>query len=162
MLFGLIIIEGIVMCFLLLITLVIGIANGPVGMAIMYEKDVQERVIEKGLTTREKMKKTFIITLIALYLPVFVLAPSMAYFINGARGFIDIFWQSSVISLIMGVFDRFFIDWYWVGKTKTWDIIGTEDLKPYIPKKALVVKWFGTVIGLPLMCAVSSLVFMLF
>ena len=23
--------------------------------------------------------------------------------------------------------DRLFIDWYWVGKTKAWDIPGTED-----------------------------------
>ena len=43
MLSGLLIIESIVMCFILLITLVIGIANGPVGMAVMYEKDVKER-----------------------------------------------------------------------------------------------------------------------
>ena len=99
MLFGLIIIEGIVMCFLLLITLVIGIANGPVGMAIMYEKDVQERVIEKGLITREKMKKTFIITLIALYLPVFVLAPSMAIVILKLGLQIKMNSQKNLISL---------------------------------------------------------------
>ena len=46
MLFGLILIEGLVMCFLLLITLVVGIANGPIGMVVMYEKDVQERAIK--------------------------------------------------------------------------------------------------------------------
>lgn len=49
--------EGIVMCFWLLIICVIGIANGPVGLVVFYEKDVQERVVELGYTTKEKIKK---------------------------------------------------------------------------------------------------------
>lgn len=32
----------------------------------------------------------------------------------------------TIILLIMGLFDRIFIDWYWVGKTKTWIIPGTD------------------------------------
>ena len=162
MLAGLILIEGIVMCFILLITLVIGIANGPVGMVVMYEKDVQDRVIELGLTTKKKMKKIFIITLIVLYLPILLLIPTMVYFINGGRGFIEIFWQSAIIALIANLFDRIFIDWYWVGKTKAWDIPGTEDLKPYIPLKILIGKWAGTIILTPLMAVISALIFMWF
>ena len=34
------------------------------------------------------------------------------------------------ILLIVGVFDRLYIDWYWVGRTKVWIIPGTEDLMP--------------------------------
>ena len=30
------------------------------------------------------------------------------------------------ILLIMGVFDRLYIDWHWVGRTKVWIIPGTE------------------------------------
>jgi len=162
MLFGLILIEGIVMCFLLLLTLVVGIANGPEGMVVMYEKDVQERTIELGLTTKKKMKKAYIITFLALYLPILFLIPTMVYFINGARGFLDIFWQSAVISLITHLFDRLFIDWYWVGKTKAWDIPGTEDLKPYIPKKILIFKWVATIVLTPILSGVSALIFMWF
>ena len=41
------------MCFILLIVCVIGIANkGPVGLVCFYEKDVQDRVVELGLTTK--------------------------------------------------------------------------------------------------------------
>ena len=29
------------------------------------------------------------------------------------------------ILLIVGVFDRLYIDWYWVGRTKAWIIPGT-------------------------------------
>ena len=55
-----ILVEGIVMCFVLLIVCVIGISNGPVGLVLLYEKDVQERVVELGLTTKEKIKKNYI------------------------------------------------------------------------------------------------------
>ena len=51
------------------------------------------------------------------------------------------------------MFDRFFIDWYWAGHTKAWTIPGTEDLKPYIPKKTLKVKWLFTIVGNPLIAA---------
>ena len=157
----LILIEGIVMSFLLLITCVIGIANGPVGLVVLYEEDVQERVVSLGLSTKEKIKKTLIISSIAMFLPSLVLAPAMVYFLNGARTFWEIFWQTTVVLWIMGLFDRFFIDWYWVGKTKAWDIPGTEDLKPYIPRKVMLRKWASTIIGFPLMAALSAGVIML-
>ena len=47
------VLEGIVMCFVLLIICVVGIANGPVGMVFFYEKEVQDKVVELGLTTRK-------------------------------------------------------------------------------------------------------------
>ena len=149
----LIVIEGIVMCFILLMVCVIGIANGPVGLVVLYEDDVQQRVVELGLTTKAKIKRTMTITSIALYAPVFILTPLMVYGINGAEGFWDGFWQMSVILWIMGVFDRIFIDWFWVGKTKAWLIPGTEDLMPYIPKKMLIIKWTFTIVGFPLIAA---------
>ena len=147
------IMEGIVMCFILLIYCAVGIANGPVGLVVLYEDDVQARVVELGLTTKEKIKKSFIVSCIVLFLPLVTLTPAFVYGINGATGFWDGFWQMTVILLIMGLFDRFFIDWYWVGHTKAWIIPGTEDLQPYIPKKVLIRKWIGTVIGYPLIAA---------
>lgn len=145
--------ESIVMCFILLIYCAVGIANGPVGLVVLYEEDVQARVVELALTTKEKIKKSFIISCIVLFLPLVTLIPAMVYGINGAEGFWDGFWQMTVILLIMGLFDRFFIDWYWVGHTKAWVIPGTEDLQPYIPKKVLIRKWVGTLIGYPLISA---------
>ena len=59
----LIVVEGIVMCFVLLIVCVVGIANGPVRLVLLYEKDVQERVVELGLTTKKKIKKSSMIKL---------------------------------------------------------------------------------------------------
>lgn len=42
----LILIEGIVLCFILLIFCVVGIANGPEKLTMFYEKDVQDKAIK--------------------------------------------------------------------------------------------------------------------
>ena len=150
------IMEGIVMCFVLLIICVIGIANGPVGLVVFYEQDVQDRVVELGYTTKEKIKKTMTLTSIALFAPILILVPFMVYYINGAPDFWSGFWQMLIILWIMGLFDRIFIDWYWVGHTKAWFIPETEDLQPYIPMKTLIRKWVGTIIGYPVIAAIIA------
>lgn len=159
---GLLLLETIVMCFALLIVCVVGIANGPAGLVVLYEENVQKRVVELGYMTPAQIKKSFIITCIALFLPMFVLAPLMVYGLNGAVGFMDGFWQMSVILVLSGLFDRFFIDWYWVGKTKAWIIPGTEDLQPYIPKNVLIRKWLGTLVLNPAIAAVVAGIVSLF
>lgn len=151
-----ILIEGIVMCFVLLIICVVGIANGPVGLVVFYEQEVKERVVELGLTTKEKIQKTSIIAVIALIVPMLVLVPLMVYGINGAKGFWNGYWQMLAILMISGLFDRIFIDWWWVGHTKAWIIPGTEDLMPYIYGKTLVKKWLGTVVGFPILAAILA------
>ena len=156
MLASLLILEGIVMCFVLLITCVISISNGAVGGVALYENDVQERVVELGYTTKKKIKKSFVIMALAMYIPLFTLVPFMVYYINGAHTFNDGFIQMTIIMWIMGIFDRLFIDWYWVGHTKAWNIPNTEDLKPYIPKKPLLVKWTFTIVGFPIIAAMIA------
>ena len=151
-----ILIEGIVMCFVLLIICVVGIANGPVGLVVFYEQEVKDRAVELGLTTKEKIQKTSIITVIALFVPMLVLVPLMVYGINGAKGFWDGYWQMLAILMVSGLFDRIFIDWWWVGHTKAWIIPGTEDLMPYIYGKTLVRKWLGTVVGFPILAAILA------
>lgn len=96
--------------------------------------------------------------IVMCFVPLFVLPPIMVYGINGVTGF----WQMSIILWIQGLFDRFFIDWYWVGKTKAWEIPGTEDLKPYIPVKVMIGKWFSTVVLNPLIAATVAGVMQLF
>ncbi len=81
---------------------------------------------------------------------------AMVYGINGAVGFWDGFWQITAILLIQNVFDRLFIDWYWVGHTNAWDIPGTEDLKPYIPKKTMIGKWLVTILVNPVIAAILA------
>ena len=49
--------EGLILCFWMLLICVVGIANGPVGLVVYYEQDVKDRVVEMGLTTVEKIKR---------------------------------------------------------------------------------------------------------
>ena len=151
------VIEGLAMCFVLLIVCVVGIAkDGPVGLVCFYEKDVQDRVVELGLTTEKQIKKRTFIAAIAVTLPMTILIPYLVYGINGATGFLQSFMQMVIIAMIANVFDRIFIDWYWVGKTNAWNIPGTEDLKPYIPRRTVLKKWFGTLVVHPLVFALIA------
>ena len=152
----LVLLEGLVMCLILLLTCVLLIANGPVGGVVFYEPDVQQRVVALGMTTRERIRRRTAVASAALFLPIFVLVPPMVCCINGATAFWDIFWQSTAILWIMGLFDRLFIDWYWVEHTKAWIIPGTEDLMPYIPVKTKIVKWTFTLVGFPVIAAMIA------
>lgn len=152
----LIIFEGLVCCLLVLLSCVIGIANGPVNMVFFYDKAVQDRVVENGLISKEKIKRNY--SKFGLYgiLPYFVFVVASVYGINKARGFLDPFLQMSAILLIEGFFDRLFIDWWWVNHTAAWNIPGTEDLKPYIDSKTMTRKWIGTIVGFPLISALIA------
>ena len=152
----LVLLEGLVMSFWLLLVCAVGIANGPAELVVLYEQDVQDRVIELGYITKEKLKKNYTRASIALFVPILLFVPAMVYGINGADGFWSGFWQMTIILIIMNLFDRIFIDWYWVGHTKAWFIPGTEDLMPYIPMKVAVKKWIGTMIGFPMLAAVIA------
>ena len=92
----------------------------------------------------------------------FVFIPAIVYFLNGARGFTDIFIQMCIMFMIYGLFDRLFIDWFWVSKTKAWIIPGTEDLMPYIPKKTIIKKWIGTIVVYPILASIIALILSLF
>ena len=156
------ILECIVICFILLVPCVIAIANGVHNGVFLYEKDVQERVVKMGLITEEKIRRNMKLFK-CITMPVMIaFVLWVVYGINGARGFLTPFVQIYVLAMAEGLFDRFFIDTYWVGHTKAWTIPGTEDLKPYIPKKTLIVKWLVVMIGNPLIAAVLAGIMMPF
>lgn len=156
MILPMILFEGIVLSFILLVACVVGIANGPVGLVSLYEKEVWNRCIENGLITEARIKKNAnMCKFITLPLMLFVVLLSV-YGINDARTFWEGFIQMTIILLIEGLFDRLFIDWYWVGKTKAWNIEGTDDLRPYIYGKTLIMKWVITLIGYPVIAAILA------
>ena len=85
-----------------------------------------------------------------------ILAPLMALLINHANGFADIFIQLTIMYMVCGVFDRIFIDWYWVGHTKAWLIPGREVLMPYIHKKTWIKKIVLTIILYPVLATIIA------
>lgn len=151
-----VLIEGIVLCFVLLLICVINIQNGPVGGVHYYEQPVKERVIELGLITEKEMQKNRRISGMFLMAALIILAPWMVFAVNGARTFWEGFIQLTAMYLVLAIFDRVFIDWYWVGHTRAWIIPGTEDLLPYIHRETWIKKIVLTVVLYPLLAALLS------
>lgn len=130
-----VILEGIGLGVLLILVCAIGIRKGVVGMVHLYSPEVQERCVTLGLTTHAKIKRNALIFK-AICVPGYVAYVLVCvYALNGARGFLAGFRQMLVILSVMNLMDRFLVDDFWVGHTKAWTILGTEDLKPYITAK---------------------------
>ena len=150
------ILEGLGLGFLLYLICAMGVRNGAIGMVHLYDRKVQERVVELGLTTAEQIRKRSI-WFRSLCLPRYLIYVLICvYMINGTRGFFEGFWQGFVILFIMNLIDRFLIDEYWVGHTKDWIIPGTEDLRPYITAKDKKKKWIMGTAGMALLAAILS------
>ena len=152
----LILIEGIVVCFILLMVCTLVLKDGPEKGAVFHEEDVKRRVVELGCITEKELKKRYAFAGIGLFVPMLILVPAMVYGINGASDFWSAFWQMTIIFMIGNIFDRLFIDEFWVGHTKAWFIPGTEDLMPYIPVKVKIKKWVGNLIMFPLLSALIA------
>ena len=140
------ILEGLGLGALLTAVCAVGIRKGAVGMVHLYDQKVQERCIELGLTTKERIKRNAL-RFKAICIPMYIAYVLICvYAVNGAHTFWDGFWQCFVILFVLNLVDRLGIDEYWVGHTKAWVITGTEDLMPYISKADKQKKWlFGTV-----------------
>ena len=150
------IIEGLGLGALLVLVCAVGIRNGAVGMVHLYDKKVQERVIQRGMTTESAIRKHSIIFK-AVCIPGYMIYVLVCvYAINGARGFLEGFWQMLVIFSIMNLIDRFLIDGYWVGRTDAWIIPGTEDLRPYITARDKQRKWIMGTVGMAVIAAALS------
>ena len=148
--------EGLLLGILLIGICAVGIRNGAVGMVHLYHQDVQDRCVELGLTTHEKIRKhskRFKIICVPGYV-LYVLV--CVYGVNGARDFLSGFWQMFVILSVMNVMDRIIVDDWWVGHTKAWTISGTEELMPYITSGDKCKKWIMGTIGMAVIAAILS------
>ena len=153
---GTIVIEGMLLGALLVLFCAVGIRRGAVNMVFLYHRDVQDRCVENGLITRDKIrrnKRLFKGLCIPVYFA-FVLVS--VYTVNGTRGAWPGFRQMFAILSIVNLIDRLLIDTYWVGHTKAWEIPGTEDMKPYINGKDKIGKWLMGTVGFAILCAMLS------
>lgn len=156
------IVEGLGLGALLVLVCAAGIRKGAVGMVHLYSRQVQDRCVQQGLTTHERIRRSAL-RFKAVCLPGYIAYVLVCvYAVNGARGFWPGFWQLLVILSVMNLIDRFLVDDLWVGHTGAWVIPGTEDLRPYITARDKGRKWlFGTV-GMAVISAVLSAVMLLF
>ena len=153
---GTIVIEGMLLGALLVLFCAVGIRRGAVNMVFLYHRDVQDRCVQNGLITRERIRQNMRLFK-DLGIPVyFIFVLVSVYVVNGARGFGPGFWQMFAILSIVNLIDRLLIDEYWVGHTKAWVIPGTEDMKPYIDRKDKTGKWLMGTVGFAILSAVLS------
>ena len=156
------ILEGFGLGGLLVLVCAVGIRKGAAGMVHLYSSEVQDRCVKLGLTTHKKIKRNALIFKVVCVHGYIAYVLVCVYGINGAKGFVQGFWQLLVILSIMNLIDRFLIDGYWVGYTNAWGIPGTEDLKPYITAEEKRKKWlFGTV-GMAVIAAVLAAIMTIF
>ena len=156
------VLEGLGLGALLVLICAVGIRKGAVGMVHLYSREVQERCVQKGLTTHEKIRRNSLLFK-AICVPGYIAYVLVfVYAVNGARGFLAGFWQLLVILSVMNLIDRFFVDGFWVGHTGAWVIPGTEDLRPYITAKDKRKKWIAGTIGMAVISAALSAVMLLF
>ena len=157
-----VLLEGLGLGVLLVLVCWFGIRKGAVGMVHLYHEDVQERCVKLGLTTREKIRRNSLLFK-ACCLPGYIAYVLVCvYAVNGTSGFWTGLWQLFVILSVMNLIDRFLVDGWWVGHTKAWTIPGTEDLKPYIPRRDKLVKWIGGTVGLAVISAALAGIMTLF
>ena len=151
-----VILEGLGLGILLFLVCAVGIRKGAVGMVHLYSLAVQQRCVKLGLISPERIRRNSLLFK-AVCVPGYIAyVLGCVYAVNGAKGFVQGFWQLFVILSVMNLIDRFLIDGYWVGHTNAWTIPGTEDLKPYITAKDKQKKWlFGTV-GMAVIAAVLA------
>ncbi len=116
------ILEGLELSVLLVLVCAFGIRHGAVGMVHLYAPKVQERCVQPGLTTHEKIKRNALLFK-AVCIPGYIAYVLIfVYAVNGAVGFLAGFWQLLLILSVMNLIDRFLVDGFWVGHTKAWTI----------------------------------------
>ena len=151
-----VILEGMGLGIILVSVCALGIRNGAVGMAHLYNEDVRKRAVELGLTTDEKIKRNGLLAKM-ICVPIYLLYVIVCvYVLNGARGFWSGFWQAVVILMIMNLTDRLLVDEFWVGHTNAWIIPGTEDLRPYITTQNKKQKWVIGTVGWAVIAAILA------
>ena len=101
-----VILEGLGLGAMLFLICAVGIRKGAVGMVHLYSPAVQQRCVQLGLTTHEKIKRNSLIFK-AVCVPGYISYVLVCvYGINGAKGLVQGFWQLLVILSGMNLLER--------------------------------------------------------
>ncbi len=121
-----------------------------------YPPAIQERAVERGITTQEEMnataKKNKIVGLIVMLL----LSVVIVCGVNKQYTFLNGFWQSYIFFNAFSLFDALVIDTIWFCHGSWWVIPGTEDMTEAYHDYMFHWKWFF--FGLVSSLALSAIV----
>lgn len=96
-------------------------AKGLLGWCIFTARRCR-RCVKLGLTSPERIRRNSLLFK-AVCIPGYIgYVLVCVYGINGAKGFVQGFWQLLVILSVMNLIDRLLVDGYWVGHTNAWTI----------------------------------------
>ena len=115
------------------------VRGGAIDGIYFYPKAVQERAIEIGLTTREKIRKKRNTFMTEFYIVMLVALVFIIGVWNRATDFKAAYLQALLFLEVMNIFDGVVIDKLWVGYSKFWLIPGFEDI-PYVQTWRQVLK----------------------
>lgn len=156
-----IIIETIILAVLFTVVVLLNSKN-PVDTVYDMPQPIIDRCLELGLidqTKKADSKETRHKKLIASLIIALVLA-LILYFVNGVENFLQGFFVSYIIWLVIDWYDCIVIDWGWVCHSRKIIIPGTEDLmdsyKDY--KFHAIGSLKGMALGLPACVVVGLLV----
>lgn len=117
----------------------IAVGSSPLNGLYFYPKPVQERVYALGLTDREKVSRKRRRFMIPFFLVMAAALALIVGFWNGVRAFWPAYWQTLLFLEVMNWYDGVVIDRLWVGHSRFWIILGTEDI-PFVQTWPQVLK----------------------
>ena len=146
--------------FIIFVYAVIGISTvkkGKLGMIQEYPKAIQDRCRELGLIEEnaDKLTKKATIGKLGVFCGYMILQTVLAYYIGGARTFVEGWLQGYIMWIAEMWFDALVVDCLWFCHSKRMIIPGTEDLVDvyhdywYHIKYAVIGMFTQAVIALP-------------
>ncbi|MCM1523875.1 MAG: hypothetical protein NC120_05400 [Ruminococcus sp.] len=138
------------------------VLNDPVRGIFFYPKEIQTRVFEMGLTTREEANRRRAIFFTLLVIGGAVIPVIFIGVWSGISDFRTAFIHILVLLEAMNWYDGIFVDEIWVRFSKFWVIKGVEDISP--TKKisfALAERLIMTVVYIPAAAGLAKIAVMI-
>ena len=131
MLNGLLIVQLLLFCLIFTLIVKVAVIGGAVNGLYFYPKEVQDRVIENGLITREAVERRRKIFMTAFYVVMLVALVLIVRVWNHVTDYWTAYLQSVIFLEVMNWYDGIVIDKLWVGRSKFWVLPGLENV-PFI------------------------------
>ncbi|MBQ5522353.1 MAG: hypothetical protein IIT86_06020 [Oscillospiraceae bacterium] len=135
-----IILQLVLFCALFTLMVKIAVGNNALNGLYFYPKPVQEKAYELGLTDRETVAKKRKLFMTAFFAVMATALISIIRVWNGIQSFWTAYLQALIFLEVMNWYDGIVIDRLWVGHSRFWVILGTEEIPfvqtwPQISKK---------------------------
>ncbi len=139
------------------------VRGGAVDGLYFYPKQVQDRAIEIGLTTRKQMNHKRKVFMTAFYVVMLTALVLIIGIWNRISDYKTAYLQALLFLEVMNWYDGIVIDKIWVGYSRFWVLPGCEDL-PYVQtwKQVLRKRGILTVIWIAGAVIVAGIVILIF